>query len=124
MPVFEKPFRLCKSLWMTGCIICIAHTSKLIPSWVSSGTCKLRGHLRMNIPLLPFKSHSCPTPATFLLSHLCILRISLWPSSSLFLTGPEIPYSSFLANAIYSWLSITNFLDLHILKPSANFTCI
>lgn len=46
MPIYKchwAPCRLHQSVWVAGCSICIAHRSKLIP-WVSSGTCKWRGH--------------------------------------------------------------------------------
>lgn len=43
MPIIRALCGLYQSVWLAGCSICIAHRSKLIP-WVSSGTCKWRGH--------------------------------------------------------------------------------
>lgn len=105
----KKPFRLCKSMWVTECSICIAHTCKLIPSWVSSGTCKWRGHLRINIPVLAFQKP--------LLPHSCKV-LPVLPAHSPF--GPVVHYSllvlkhhvqAFLEDAIHPLLFTANFFD-------------
>lgn len=90
---------------------CIAHTSKLIPSWVSSDMQMKRA--------LEDKCTSSGLPkaiAAPLLSDSSCFASAFSGSPfglvvHLLLTSPETSYSCFLANAIHPWLSITNFFD-------------